>query len=182
MQYWTTRPGPTVYYSPFWTIVVSSCLVFQTLQNLDMVFTRSQPRRITKITRIVDMIIFSITGIVSGVCLIVTSKLDSAALNFLAALNAISTICWYWVCRNDKIPHLSTASDTDVCLSTSGSKGARTVITDAIATSKRRPRGHVVKHIGSWFNVFLLVIHACILILSTAGSIESALSSSYSNP
>ncbi|KAG9514308.1 hypothetical protein KCV07_g8180, partial [Aureobasidium melanogenum] len=185
--YWTARPGPHVYYSTFWTISASACLMFQTAELSSVVLFASRHGRVYEIFRVVHLAICVLTGFITGVCHAIVSKSDTAAIDFLSCFQGLVGLVYYRLIVNRKSEDLFEGIrliDTlhiDRCSPKSDNVMSSTDEVEQ-ASSKKVQRRTCANRAITNVNVLLLVVHACLLVLSTSGSVQLALLYRFANP
>ncbi|KAH0364832.1 hypothetical protein KCU65_g6485, partial [Aureobasidium melanogenum] len=185
--YWTSRPGPHVYYSTFWTISASACLIFQTAELSSVVLFAPRHGRIYNIFRMVHLTICVLTGFITGVCHAIVSKPDTAAIDFLSFLQSLVGLAYYWfiVVRKPQ-DHSEGIRLTNILHRDRYSSKLDNVIscTNEVeqASSKQRQRRTCANRAITSVNVLLLIIHACSLMFFASGAIQLALLYRFANP
>jgi hypothetical protein len=184
---WTPRPGPHAYYSKFWTISASTCLVFQTAELFGFVLLSRQRGRPYRIFRLVHLSICVATGFATGVCHTIVPKPDTAIVDFLSLSQGLVGLAYCGLVVKQGIQDRSQLLDiVSVSPRTEPSPKISATILSAYK-ARDTPSGGWCRRFCAHraitsFNVLLLIIHMTVLILFTAGATQLAMLYRYRNP
>lgn len=186
-KYWTTRPGPHVYYSTFWTISASTCWKFQTAEFSSVVLFNRWHGHVYNISRMVHLTTCGLTGLITFVCHVIASKSDTATIDFLSLSQGCIGLAYYWfiVLRRTQYQAEETSPiDLSHLPGPLSKLGRFMTSTNEVkqVPSKRRLRRTCASRALTSLNILLLVIHACVLVLFTCGSVQLALLYRYRIP
>jgi hypothetical protein len=186
-KYWTPRPGPHAYYSTFWTISASVCLIFQTAELFGFVLLSRQHGHLYQIFRLVHLSICIATGLATGVCHSIIPKPDTAIVDFLSLSQGLIGLAYYGLVvrqrtqdRSQSLDVVSVSPRTDCSPKTSAKISSAYKARDTSSGGRHR-RSCAHRAITS-LNVLLLIIHMIVLILFTAGATQLAMLYRYQNP
>lgn len=186
-KYWTSRPGPHAYYSTFWTIPASVCLLFQTAELSGLVLLSRQHGRPYQIFRLVHLSVCVATGFATGVCHAIVPKPDTAIVDFLSFFQGLIALAYHGLVLKKRTQDRSQSLDV---VSNSPRRDPSPKLSATVlsayksrdTSNGRRHRRSCAHRAITSFNVLLLIIHMTVLILFTAGAIQLAMLYRYQNP
>jgi hypothetical protein len=192
LQVFVDKPGPSVYYSHFTTIYLSSCLAFQCLQFILQARTPSKHHgKRRRGFKYAYWIILTLCGLMAGIAYAFTPKPDCVAVEILAFLDAAAALFCIQVARTKKL-----IDDQIVASSSAGnlidqshpgtvpkhpSTPAIERSQDEAQLAPRRVPGWLSKTFRI-INRFLRVVHVLFSILAVNGAIQLALDYRFENP
>lgn len=152
-----------------------------------MLFDRRRHGRVHNIFRMVHLTICILTGFITCVCHALESKSDTAAIDFLSFFQGIVGLVCYGFHVNRQGPNEVDRIRLDGMFHRGGtsakSDDVNLSVNDAEeVSSKRRSRRTWANRAVISFDICFLVVHACLLVLFTSGSIQMALLYRYTNP
>lgn len=193
LQVFVDKPGPSVYYSHFTAIYLSSCLAFQCLQFILQGRTPSKHhRKWRRGFKYAYWIILTLCGLMGGIAYAFTPKPDCVAVEILAFLDAAAALFCLQVARRKKF------SDDQIVASSSA---GNLIDQSHPGTVPKHPSAHAIeppqdeaqlaprRRVPGWLsktfrivNRFLRVVHVLFSILAVNGAIQLALDYRFENP
>ena len=174
------KPGPTVHYSHFATIYLSSCLAFQCLQALRSSSCRSK-RRCSVFFRHLYWALLSLCGLIAGIAYSRTPKPECAAVEIIAFLHATGALLFLFLAKEAEFDHQSVNCTHEI--------DSRNSLTANVSPFVERVGRWKSPALPTWVskpsrivNRFLMVLHVLLSILAVSGAIQLALLYRFANP